>query len=235
MKILIFLSLTLMVVVGFYAITLYTKIQTSKQLVSQASAFSNLTDDYSTTLLVLGDSTGVGVGAITPTDTVAGLWAKHIDATYVENYSVSGDTIEDLSNQIAQAQQGTYDYILIQIGANDIIRFHDIKKDREILTSALQSLPNSTNLMVMSAGNLGSTTFFPWFMKSIYTKRTLSYHSMFTSVVPNHNGVYTNLYDRPENDLFMNLPELYYSADGLHPSSAGYNIWFEKLRANDQH
>lgn len=210
---------------------MHSKVRVSKELVQRAEIYQNPTHITDITLLVVGDSTAVGVGATEPTDTVAGLLAKDVHATHVENYAVSGAVIGDLNEQIAKATLPSYDYILIQVGGNDIIRWNDVSKAQAELETVLDSLPETNALYVMSAGNVGGTTFFPWFMNSSYTKSTLAYHTMFESTVPKYSGQYINLYEPPESDPFMKEPQTYLAEDGLHPSSAGYRLWYDRLQA----
>jgi lysophospholipase L1-like esterase len=227
----ILLPLILVCLIGLYYIFVTNpKLSIGKGLVEKAERYSNVSSDLSVTLLVLGDSTGVGVGADKSSDTIAALYASEIEATYIENYSVSGATIEDLDTQNSEAKLDSYDYILIQIGGNDIIRFHSLDTDKDLLKKLFTKLPETNSFLLMSAGNVGAATFFPKFMSPIYTKRTLKYHDMFTTLLTQGDGTYINLYEPAETDPFKKEPSVYLSADGLHPSSKGYALWFNKLK-----
>jgi lysophospholipase L1-like esterase len=86
-------------------------------------------------------------------------------------------------------------------------------------------------LIVLSAGNVGAATYFPSFIRPFYTKLNLSYHKVFGKIVAEAGGVYVNLYEPSERDPFTQEPERYLSADGLHPSGEGYDLWFQKVEA----
>lgn len=218
---------------GYYSATTYAKFRVSQALVKKAVPFENLSSDQSVSLLVLGDSTAVGVGASEPEDTVAGRYAESVGATYVENQAVSGAKTNDLFEQISQARLESYDYILIQIGANDIIRFRSAEEAGGILREVLRKLPPHQNLKLLSAGNVGATEFFPWFLNPLYTKLNLKYHEVFASVVAEAGGVYVNLYQPPEDDPFTQNSDKYLAPDGLHLSSDGYALWAEKVIGSD--
>lgn len=211
-------------------VPMYSKYKIAKEQVTKAVNYTNLSDDTSVAVLILGDSTAVGVGTDSPEDTVGALLSGDIGATHVENYAKSGAVVADLPEQIAQASLSSYTHILIQIGGNDIIRFHDVAQVRTDLQAALEQLPDATQVTVLSAGNVGGTTFFPFFIRPYYTNKTLQYHAAFTEVVEKSGGTYVNLYEDPAEDVFVQQPDIYLSPDGLHPSSAGYMVWYQKVK-----
>ena len=232
MRLIIAFGVLVLIVVAYYGTVTYRKTAVSKMLVDKAKPFevdrrANITS--TTSVLVLGDSTGVGVGADRPEDSVAGLLSEKINAATLENYSVSGAVVDDLPAQVAKAKLKQYSFILIQIGGNDIIRFHSAKKTAAALDAVLATLPKSHRVAVMSAGNVGATTLFPWFMHPFYTALNLKYHEEFGKVVKARKFTYVNLYKEPAADLFSLRPDVYLSADGLHPSSKGYDLWLMDL------
>lgn len=231
-KLLLATVAVLLVFIAYYGITFYFAVQVSKKLVGRAVPFEMLSEDHSVTMLVLGDSTAVGVGASKSEDTVAGRLASYIHATYVENRAVSGAVVADLPAQIQGAKLKNYSYILIHIGANDIIRFHGAKQSGEELARALTQVPQTGKLIVLTAGNVGGTTLFPWFLRPFYTMRTLEYHTVFAKVLAATKGIYVNLYIEPKDDPFTLEPEKYLAEDGLHLSSLGYEVWFETVKRN---
>ena len=221
----------LLVYVLYVAYDVQRKISIGRTAVQQSQPFTISSDDTSRSLLVVGDSTGVGVGADTNEGSVASLFAEHIGATYVENYSVSGATTSDLADQIQKAALSNYDYVLVQIGANDII---DLKyKERDTAASirdALLTLSKMSDSVIhLSAGNVGAATIFPSFIRPIYHQRTLRYHKMFETIASDVGTTYVNLYTPPADDPFVKNPEVYLSKDELHPTSKGYALWFTTL------
>lgn len=233
MKYAIAFGVLVLVLVAYYGATTYRKIRVSGGLVAAAKPYELVHGETTstTTILVVGDSTGVGVGADQPEDSVAGRLAHFTHAASLENYSVSGAVVADLPAQIGRAKLKQYSIILVQIGGNDIIRFHDIAKTARQLDAALARLPNATRVLVMSAGNVGATSLFPWFLRPWYTSRTLQLHAAFTKVTAARQATYINLYRDPAVDPFSLQPEVYLSADGLHPSSKGYGLWFADVSA----
>jgi len=224
------LVLLVLGVVVSSAVNTLSKARASKALMAQEMPYRNETTNDTKTMLVLGDSTGVGVGARKPEESVAGRVAAYVGATYTENYAVSGAAVADLPPQIAQAKKSQYDLILIHIGGNDILGFHDPKKVAPELTRILGTLPEAKKVVVLSAGNVGGATIFPHVLRFFHTRLTLAYHAAFADAVKSTPAVYVNLYLPPGKDPFLKDPKKYLAADGLHPSSEGYELWFEQLK-----
>lgn len=212
----------------YYAYVTYQRVTTSGFLVADAIPFSAIGQGKS--MLVLGDSTAVGVGATRPEESLAGLVAQEANIAWVENYAVSGARVHDLSVQIARAQRDRYDIVLVQIGANDIIRFTPASSSAALLEEVLITLPESGKTLLLTAGNVGGAVLFPLPLRPLYERRTLQYHEAFADVAAMFGITYINLYTPPREDPFVREPERYLAKDGLHPSSEGYGVWFKEVK-----
>ncbi len=180
-------------------------------------------------LLVLGDSTAVGVGS-TASESVPAYLAEYLGATHVENYAVSGARTSDLARQRSMAKRSKYDMVLIQIGANDIIRFVDLDEAIKRIVATVSDLKKqSKEVYVLTAGDIGASALFPWFARPIYHARTMEYHKKVEGAIASVGGVYVNLYESPQKDVFVLDPDRYFAKDGLHPSALGYKEWFTKV------
>lgn len=208
----------------------YFRARTARIQMEEEAAFRNETGDYRMTLLVLGDSTGMGVGASRPEESVAGRLAAYIGATHVENYARPGAEAADLAAQARQATLHRYDYLLIQAGGNDIILLHGAKETAKKLAIAMLELPEAGKTILMSAGDVGAATIFPLFVRFFHTLASRAFHRWFSKVAKRRGAVYVDLYVPRERSPFVLEPERFLSKDGLHPSSEGYALWFEKLK-----
>ncbi len=182
----------------------------------------------SQSMLVLGDSTAVGVGALTPGGSVAGYLAAALDAS-VENYAKSGAVAADIHAQFARAQRGQYDLVLVQIGANDVIRFRSHQGAQENLDRLLQAVAHtSDHVVLITAGKIGDAPFFPRLLAPILTMRAQALRKRFIETATLHGAVYVDLYHAA--DPFSSDPARYYAPDGLHLTSDGYRFWFDETR-----
>ena len=217
-------------VFAYWGANLYLKARVSQQLLEEDMAYKNVSEDQSVSLLVLGDSTAVGIGANTPEETVPGRFAAYIGATYVENHAVVGAAAADIAPQLAQAALKEYSYVLVMVGGNDILSWHDPKEAAGELEKVLKQLKAAKGVYVMAAGNVGGATIFPHPVRPFHTRLNLRVHEEFTKVAAATGATYINMYQKPSEDPFFQDPERYLSGDGLHPSSDGYQLWFEKLK-----
>lgn len=235
MKLIIILGVALFIYSTYWTAFIHKKLQVSKKLIHAATPYSLSSNDLSKTLLVLGDSTAVGVGARSASDTVPAKVSHLFHSTYVENYAISGAVVADLTKQIANAKQKKYDVILVQIGANDMIRFRNADATTKELENILENLKEkSATIILLSAGNLGGAPLIPHPFRKIYTNLNLRYHANFEEMSKRLGIIYVNTYSDPSVDPFMLNPQKYFAGDSFHPSSDGYEIWFEKVKQKIQ-
>jgi lysophospholipase L1-like esterase len=198
----------------------------SAGLVGKAHSYKRSSGRLS--LLVLGDSSAVGVGAAHPDESVAGRLATALDAS-VENYAVSGAFTADLAAQFRRAERERYDLILIQIGVNDVIRFRSVGQAGQQLEVVLkEASKKSDRIVVLTAGKIGHAPFFPRLFGFIFTLRARALRARFMKTARAHGAIYVDLYR--VHDIFRSEPRRYYAPDGLHLTGEGYGCWFDKVK-----
>lgn len=191
--------------------------------------------DAALRLLIVGDSTAVGTGASSPQTSLAGLLAQAYPRLRIDNRAKDGATFADVIGQLEGATE-RYDLVLVQAGGNDVIRLRGldaVRADVERVT-ALARARATDRVILMPAGNVGNAPFFfppvSWFMSS----RARSVHGYVRETAERQQAVYVNLYKDKANDPFAQRPRELNAADGLHPSDAGYRVWFDELMAQAQ-
>jgi len=182
-------------------------------------------------ILILGDSTGYGTGAGDGKESVAGRLGADFPQYKIINQSVNGDTIEDATKRTSNLA-GEFDLILIQLGANDIIQKHTTQKILSDLKILLEKLaPKTDQIVMISAGNVGGAPAFKGDEVSEYLELSIDFHTALEEFARGQsNFIYVSLFERPEVDPFVIEPDTYMAFDGLHPSSAGYGLWYKKLK-----
>ncbi len=229
MKIVLFFFILFILYLLYTYIIVRQKINIFKDLVQKTVKYENITDDKSKTLLILGDSTAIGMGVDKSEDSIPALLSDKLKVTYAENKSVSGAKVSDLKEQLQNIKLKNYDYILIQIGGNDVVAREDADKVGRELSEVIQTLPKDSKIIVQMCGDVGVATLLPWFTRSYYTNLSVKYHTAFEKITKENGAAYINLYEDPKTDPFLKSPGIYLSKDGFHPSSAGYKLWFSKL------
>lgn len=225
-----YVLVALLLLIGVYGIYEYKRtvafIEKGKLLSQQAIPYTTTANHGTATMLVVGDSTAVGVGSSREQSVPARVSIAL--GVSVENNARSGASIHDVRLQIQDASQKHYDLILIQAGANDIM---SLRSYSEIENEAQQLLRDarmhSDRVVLLTAGDIGKAYIWPFPLNHILSHRTKKVRTIMQSLADNHDVVYVDLYTLP--DPFATDPERYYAADFLHLSADGYGVWAEHV------
>lgn len=205
-----------------------SRISTAAQLARESEPFQHNPSNATLRLLIVGDSTGVGTGASVAQNSLAGLLAQAFPRLAIDNRAQDGATFEGVVQQL-QRNNGPFDAVLIQAGGNDVIRLRGDDAMRADIERAIAlAAQRSDHVLVMPAGNVGNAPFFFAPVSSLMTRRAERLHGYVKAAAQQHGAVYVNLFKDEANDPFANNPGLH-ASDGLHPSDAGYRIWFDEL------
>ena len=98
------------------------RIKQAGELARLSEPFEVLPQQSVATLLVLGDSTAVGTGASSPTQSVAGLIAKDHPQLQIVNRAQDGAKFADIVQQLEALGEQRFDAILVLGGGNNVIR-----------------------------------------------------------------------------------------------------------------
>jgi lysophospholipase L1-like esterase len=205
-----------------------SRISQAAQLARESEPLQHRPANASMRLLIVGDSTGVGTGATSPQTSLAGLLAQAFPRLRIDNRARDGATFEGVVQQL-QADSARYDMVLIQAGGNDVIRLRSDDAVRaDIDRATALAAARSDRMLLMPAGNVGNAPFFFPPLSSLMTTRAERLHGFIQAAAQRHGAVYINLFQAPEDDPFVQDPNLH-ARDGLHPSDSGYRLWFDEL------
>jgi lysophospholipase L1-like esterase len=225
---LLFISLVAAVAVLGLGGCAASRISQAAQLARESEPLQHSPANASMRLLIVGDSTGVGTGASSPQASLAGLLAQAFPRLRIDNRARDGATFEGVVQQL-RADSARYDVVLIQAGGNDVIRLRSDDAVRaDIDRATALAAERAPRVLLMPAGNVGNAPFFFAPVSSLMTTRAERLHSFIQVAAQRHGAVYINLFQPPESDPFVQNPELH-ARDGLHPSDAGYRLWFDEL------
>lgn len=200
------------------------------ELVKRSEPLSQQPAKPTLRLLIVGDSTGVGTGASTPASSLAGLIAQRHPTWWIENRARDGAKFADLLGQLGQlGGQPVFDIVLIQAGANDVIRLTSMSALAHTIDQVVAAAKQrAAHVVLMPAGNVGNAPFFfvpvSWWM----TRRARVLHQSIADTARREGAVYVRLFKEQADDPFVLQPALN-ASDGLHPSDAGYRVWLDAL------
>ncbi len=198
------------------------------ELIRRSEPFEQRPDDPLKRLLIAGDSTAVGTGASSPAHSLAGLIGQQHPRLHIENRARNGAMFTDVVAQLEQP--GHFDIVLVLAGGNDVIRLRSMTNMRLDITRVLRAAGARADVVIiMPAGNIGNAPVFfapwSWWM----TSRAREMHRIIAAAASSSNAIYVNLFKSRQDDPFVHTPALN-ASDGLHPSDAGYRVWWETLQ-----
>jgi lysophospholipase L1-like esterase len=183
------------------------------------------------TIVVAGDSTAFGVGAL-PAESTAGRLAAAYPHARVINVARSGARIGHVVEQLDRVGCECVDMVLIQACANDVLEFRSPQQlERDLRATIARARAMSRNVVLMPGHNFGVA---PFFLRGI--SRVISWHgkrlyAVAVRVAAELGVTFVDLLAHDTNEHFVREPSRYYCPDGLHPSGDGYALWFATLVA----
>jgi lysophospholipase L1-like esterase len=208
------------------------RIKQSAELARQSEPYQASPPGATATLLIVGDSTAVGTGASSPASSLAALISRDHPQLKVVNRAKDGARFADIARQLETAGSERIDAILILGGGNDVIRLtagEVLAYEVERATALAHA--RAGTVVLMPSGNVGSAPFFypPW--SWLMTARSKKLHAMVREAAASHGALYVNLFKEKADDPFAQRPDELNAKDGLHPSDAGYRLWYDELKA----
>jgi len=186
-------------------------------------------------LLIVGDSTAVGTGAGEAGNSIAGRLARRFPDLHIDNLAEDGAVYSELPEQLEQAPRQSYDLVLVQAGGNDVLKF----SSRKALAADIQRVFESAaalgeRVAVLATGDVGTAPAIPWPLGGLFTARSRMLRDLVAERAAQRPAVHfvDLLADADSPGPFQREPERYYAGDGLHPSGAGYGLWYQKLSEN---
>jgi lysophospholipase L1-like esterase len=185
-------------------------------------------------ILILGDSTGVGIGATCREDSIAGLLATEFPQADIVNVSQSGARVAHVARQARRCIRvgWHFDLALVHVGGNDVLRATPI--DRLVIASQhlmteLGSLADRT--VWLGPLNIGLAPLFPPPYSWLLAARSHAAARVFAACAQAHDAQFIDFCAADHSDHFLRERRASFAVDGLHPSSSAYRYGYAALRA----
>jgi len=196
-----------------------------------ARPFERIKDQGSLKILFLGDSTAVGVGSPSPQTSTAGWFSRDFPDASIENISQNGLKLCGLREKLKFIQGDHYDLIVVQIGANDIMRLTPLSKIDGDVRFILESLrKKSRQIVLLHSGDVGTAPIFIWPFSWILSQRSYALREIYQKAVKDNGALYVDLIRFNADQVFISDPKKYYAPDSLHLSASGYYVWYQAIR-----
>jgi lysophospholipase L1-like esterase len=233
----LYVLLTLLLLPTAAVIAIYAaRIRFSRQIVARTVPAQSSPPRCRRTIVIAGDSTAFGVGAL-PNESTAGRLAAAFPHARVINVARSGARVGHVVGQLVRVVEQLarcgcrkVDFVLIHACANDVIEFRSVDKFEADLRAAIAIARElSDNVVLMPGQNFSVSPFFLRGISRIVTRHAVRLHAVVERVTAELGVTFVDLFRDPAEDPFVKEPQRYYCPDGLHPSGEGYGIWFTTL------
>jgi lysophospholipase L1-like esterase len=228
----LYVLLTILLLPAAAVIAIYLpRIRFSRGLVAKTVAAQSSPEQCRSTIVVAGDSTAFGVGAL-PAESTAGRLAAAFPHARVVNVARSGARIGHVVEQLDKVDCQSVDLVLIQACANDVLEFRPVRKVEADLRAAIaRARKLSANIVLMPGHDFSVAPFFLRPISILIMRHAVKVHAMAKRVVAEEGIMFVDLFRDPSTEPFVKEPHRYYCPDWLHPSGEGYAIWFAMLAA----
>lgn len=229
-KIRVLIKALLIVIVLLVAVQAFKVAEALGKTPHDQKPFVRLQEFSGQRFLFAGDSTAVGTGSGDPAKTVAGYFAQDFPQASIEQLSANGRRLGEL-DALFDLKDRRYKLIVLQIGANDIMKFTPLTQGVKYMHSlVLKAKKHADHVVILHSGNIGLAPVFTWPFNWILTSRTKDYREVYQKIAREEGVLYVDLFRERQDDVFLKDVHTYYAADMLHPGAAGYRWWYERIR-----
>jgi lysophospholipase L1-like esterase len=179
-------------------------------------------------LVVIGDSTAVGVGAGSRARSYPVLLARALGRHFTVKLDVlgrSGVRMADVAAELApQAASMQPDLVLIGIGVNDAIHLTQLPRFRASLADALRKLSGAGVQTVVALGTRLDAPALPRPLRDLVAARCRAINRSLRRTAEAAGVAVVDL-GESVGDAFARDPERYFCEDLFHPGPEGYVLW----------
>jgi lysophospholipase L1-like esterase len=222
----------LVAVITYQYIRIKRLIDKGQALAKTTQAFERIDPGADFSMLLIGDSSAVGVGAATPEESVAGRFGAAHPAISITNRGRNGERVSGLVRTFTPdvTKDKHYDLLLIQIGGNDVTHFTNLKQVEADLKTVLERAKTiSQNVFVINGGDFITAPIWPWPINRIFSWRYHKIRDLFLKTVPANGATYVDVFAYEEANPVPGPHWDFYAVDGFHPNGLSYQEWFKAL------
>lgn len=220
------------ITLSFGIVRMYLLVKKTKVLMKNAVPYERSLPNSDMKILVLGDSTAYGTGSLKNTETTAGRLGELFPQADVKSITENGLKLEGLLEKMESIDPNEkYSIILVQIGANDIIRLTGMKDIESRIDMVVDKLSKQTDKFIfMHSGDVGDAEFFPSYLQPILSSRSFAVRGIYKKIAEKYGVYYVDIIGSDITKIMKENPVEYYADDLLHLNGAGYGLWFDEIR-----
>ena len=175
-------------------------------------------------ILVVGDSSGAGVGVAEQKDALVGRLVQHLSARFDVSWRLiarCGATTASLIDMLQETEAEPFDIAVIAIGVNDSKNGMRISQWEENYTRLLDLLKDRFGARSIFASGLPPLQYFPLLpepLRSVLGRRAAQFDEVLRDVLHARDRTYYVPMEFPLDPALM-------ASDGFHPGPKVYDEW----------
>ena len=183
-------------------------------------------------VLLVGDSTGAGVGCERADDSIAAALAADHPRAEVRNLCVAGARVADVLAAVRRLPAGErFDLVLVFAGGNDVLRCTPSARLERDATALLEELRTRSRRTVWAGmANVGLAPLFLPPFSWLLSARTRAVTRRLARCAAAAGVRYVDFFRPRASDPFSAEPARYYARDRVHPSAAAYAWCYARMR-----
>jgi lysophospholipase L1-like esterase len=207
-------------------------LRVGRGIISAATAFGHRPTQPAMRVLIMGDSTGVGVGAQAAQSLAALLAADRPDAELL-NVSRSGARLDNIAEQLRHLPQPgqRWDLLLLHAGGNDVLRGTPPAQLRRCVDDLLSQLVPLARVVVwLGPPDVGLLPAFVPPFSWLLSRRSIRACEVFRQGAERFGVRFIDFCEPREKAFFTADPSRFIAADQVHPTAEGYRHCYRVLR-----
>jgi lysophospholipase L1-like esterase len=205
----------------------------ARRLAAAGRRFERRLSAQNARVLILGDSTGVGVGASLPEESIAGLLAADYPEASIVNMAVSGTRVASAIAQVRSCLEASlhFDLAVLHVGGNDVVAgtpLSQLRCDCDTLLEALGAVADRTAWL--GPPDLGLAPLFPRPYSWVMASRSRAAAQVFLAAAARHNVAFVDFSAPAHVAHFRKRRRKHFAVDGFHPNSASYKYGYMTAR-----
>jgi len=211
----------------------WRRIGRARRFAAVASPFERRLSAEGAMVLIRGDSTGVGVGATRPEESVAGLFAADYPEADIVNVAASGARVTDAITQVRRCSEAglCFDLALLHVGGVDVVADTPLRRladDCDILMRELGRI--AARIAWLGPPDLGLAPLFPRPYAWVLALRSRAVSKVLSAAAARHNVLFVDFSAPAHVAHFRKRRRAHFAADGFHPNSASYKYGYAAAR-----